>query len=355
MNIPVIFSINKSYLTPVTVVIKSIIDNSASNFDFYILSTTLEPSDEEQLRQFVISNSPNSNMTVINMKPYINQNLEHYMSRRKHYNHISCETYFRFYIPELFQEYKKVIYLDSDILVFDDLKKIFDVDISGKYAAVVKDIWNRKGHHTDTRPHLSFEAYFNEIIGVKSEDYFNAGVLVLNLTLIRKKKLYTKFWDFAYENSPLEFQDQDVLNAVFNGNVYYLETRWNLLKDFEDIYSLSKDLFIKKELDKARRNPGIVHYVGFDKPWKITTNSYSYIIEWWETFSKTGLLTHKDKVQFNKIKTSSHYKIYKPFFVFKIGTFDILHIYRCNFRYFVYLMGILVFRKTIKNRTSPEE
>ena len=353
MNIPVIFSINKSYLTQTCVVIQSILNNSASNFNFYILSTDIESSDEEKLRRFVTKRSPNSDLKTIDMKSHINHNLENYMSRRKFYNHISCETYFRFYIPELFNEYDKVIYLDADILVFDDLKKIFEIDISKHYAAVVKDIWQRylstvDSHNTETRPSLSFERYFKEIIGVRSENYFNAGVLVLNLASIRKDKLSDKFWDFAYKNSPLEFQDQDVLNAIFNGKVYYLETRWNLLKDFKKICQYSKDLLFKEELNKAWKCPGIVHYVGPDKPWKTSINAYPYIEEWWSVFSQTGLITRKEVIQFRKIKSSDRYRVYKPYFVFKIGRFDILHVYRQEFRYYIYLMGIRIFRKTIK-------
>ena len=57
------------------------------------------------------------------------------------------------------------------------------------------------------------------VLNVKHTQYFNAGVLLLNLKKIRRDNIEPKLWNFAIDRSPLDFQDQDVLNAVLGNKV----------------------------------------------------------------------------------------------------------------------------------------
>ena len=125
------------------------------------------------------------------------------MSRRDDYCYISVETFYRFYIPSLLPEYDKVIYLDADILVFDDLQNLYKIDVDQVYVGAVKDTYvtsivgqNKK---SETRPKISFRDYLATVLNVKHTQYFNAGVLLLNLNKIRRDNIEPKLWNFAID------------------------------------------------------------------------------------------------------------------------------------------------------------
>ena len=77
--------------------------------------------------------------------------------------------------------------------------------------------------------------------------------------------------------------DQDVLNFVFKGKIYYLNQRWNCIMNWDgliknktriDILKLApKSLF--NEYLEARKNPYIIHYAGSQKPWEYPSCDFS--------------------------------------------------------------------------------
>lgn len=168
----------------------------------------------------------------------VNLKLERYMSVRDDYNYISIETYFRFFIPQLFPNYKKMLYLDADILVFDDLRILYNEDISDYCMGVVQDtylevILKNDNIKMQTRPNLTYKEYFKQILGKLNIFYFNAGVLLLNLEKMRNDNIVKNLWEFSEKNAPLEYQDQDVLNAILESKVKFLDSKWNVLTGLE--------------------------------------------------------------------------------------------------------------------------
>lgn len=127
----------------------------------------------------------------------------------------------KFELPFLFDELDKLLYIDSDVLINADLGDFFATDISRVYAAVVKDIL------TYTNPnHMRW-------LETKLTTYFNSGVMLLNLELMRSHGLPEKLMDYRMYGRNA-FTDQDTLNVVFNGNVKYVSPYYNLLNCFFD-------------------------------------------------------------------------------------------------------------------------
>lgn len=167
-------------------------------------------------------------------------------------SHISIATWYRLLIPELLpQQFTKAIYLDCDLIVTENLGKLWDIDIEDNYLLAV------------TCPE-AFGAYVSSprrLINWKelgfSEDckYFNAGVLVLNLVKWRSDNMCSKALNYiAHNQKYIRWVDQDVLNAVIAGQWGELDPRWNLMEP--------KDMPPEKV-----NNAFIIHFTSAGKPW----------------------------------------------------------------------------------------
>lgn len=306
MNIPIVFAINNSYIKQIATVITSILKNcnKGTCYEFSIMHTDITTENQTLLKDY-IATFKNSTINFVDMNNFIKDtDLESLMSRRKNYTYISPETYFRFYIPEIFKNYDKIIYLDADIVVMKDIALLYNEDITEYFCGAIQDsfiasyIRNYK-RKTAQYPNLTYIQYLRTILGKKDNKYFNAGVLLLNLNKMREDNISQKLWQFAQEKSPLEFQDQDVLNAVFERKVKYIDTNWNCLKGFV-----------------SNKTPSIMHFVGPEKPW-IYNKSYSYnytcIDEWWKYYELTPYFNKEDLKIKKQIKKQNKSTLPKNF------------------------------------------
>ena len=124
--------------------------------------------------------------------------------------------------------------------------------------------------------------YWGRLSGMKG-GYINAGVTLMNLSEIRKRKLDAQ-WD-ALAGEKFYYQDQDILNITCKGAIAYLPPKYNRFayleeKDFGQF--IAEGIFTEEECREAMRSPVIIHYTG-DKPWKrYDTNMGSL---WWDYVS----------------------------------------------------------------------
>lgn len=157
----------------------------------------------------------------------------------------SVGSVYRFLIPTLFSDIDKVIYLDSDIIVNLDIKELYDIDLTGKPLAAVAEIEVDAGHHIAEPMH-----YLRYTGIVKSEDYFNSGVLSINLDYLRENyKTLTDGIKFVSEHPKCNYFDQDVLNYCYSKNYIKLPEKF--------------DVFVHTERRRRKGEPtrqAIYHY-----------------------------------------------------------------------------------------------
>ena len=135
----------------------------------------------------------------------------------------SIATFYRFFIPVVFpNDIEKAIYLDSDIIVNIDINEFWKIELGDKVLGVVPE--NTLGAKSQNQP-LCLAGY------VKGEDYFNAGVLLMNLTLLREKEAtIIGGIKFLSENPQYEkYLDQDVLNYCFSTESLTLPVKFNMM------------------------------------------------------------------------------------------------------------------------------
>lgn len=184
---------------------------------------------------------------------------------------ITTPTYYRFAIAGMLPQHKKCIYLDSDIVVCSDLTELFNHELSNNYLAGVKS----SAHHTRNEEKT---ADYLQKSGLESMDnYINAGVLLMNLQLIREDRIEERFAEASLKEYPT--QDQTILNVICYDRILHLPFKYNITALRMTEQKRLKIVFSKDELREAKRSPSIIHYGGKYKPWDDVSTSLSHY--WW--------------------------------------------------------------------------
>ncbi|CAB3758218.1 hypothetical protein GQ57_32160 [Burkholderia sp. MSh2] len=187
--------------------------------------------------------------------------------------HFSAATFYRLSLGELLANHDRVVYVDADTIVLDDLSTLYDMDMEGNAAAAVPDVIMRSFAATGV-PAMKEAGgaragdYLRNWLGMgdHGDDYFQAGLIVIDLQRFREMNIRDK----AYQDLISKrywFLDQDVLNRHLVGQVKFLDLGWNVVNVSMDVISgLTSNLATKvREVFSA---PKMVHYAGFEaKPW----------------------------------------------------------------------------------------
>ena len=166
-------------------------------------------------------------------------------------------TWYRIFLPNLFPDLDRVLFLDLDLIVIKSLRDLWEADMNGRLVAAVTNVL--PAHYADALTGAGFD----------SSNYFNAGVLLMDLTKMRQEGCTEAMVDYGVTNAErLVLRDQDALNAVLGDRRLALAPRWNCMNSFF-VYPWSADIFDPTDLEDAKRNPAVRHFEGpgINKPW----------------------------------------------------------------------------------------
>ncbi len=244
--IPIFFAVDDNYAPFLSVALISMMDNASPNYDYrvYILIEKLSKANREKL---LAHKKGNFSIEFVSVEKHINK-LKAKLHLRAYY---TKSTYYRFFIPDLFPQYDKGLYLDCDIAVSGDVLKLYNTELGDNYVAAVTD-----RVITDIPV---FNEYSEKVLCVNNRDYFNAGILVMNLKKFREEKILVNIQKLMEWKTFKVAQDQDYLNVFCHNKVVYLDERWNLTPF--------------PYLDKNIK-PYIVHYKINWKPWHYSGVNY---------------------------------------------------------------------------------
>lgn len=239
-------------------------NNKDSSIDVFILTSC---KDGEFGKFTKLANKYNQNIQIVNIEDSLFKDFP-----IKDTDHISKTTYCRLFASEyLPKEIDKVLYLDCDIIVNKSLTDLYETDISEYSASVVIDC----DFYREKR---------NQELGITTPNtYFNAGVLLLNLRYWRENNLIERFIQFnnSYTHS-LDTHDQDILNAVLQGEVLYLP----ITNNFQTLFLLkgSRKNYVatlNHQISSATlEDIVIIHYCTPVKPWNCWHFYYPFHSVW---------------------------------------------------------------------------
>ena len=170
-------------------------------------------------------------------------------------------TYYRLLLPGLLPRERKILYLDSDLLVRGDLAPLWETDLAGRPTAAVRDILI-----STTLSHIPR----HETVGLDPDaPYFSAAVLLMDLDAWRGRKIGQRTIAFiAAHPECIRWWDQDGLNAVSNGDWTEVDPRWNVYAESARLLGWEAPSERKEEIERLVAEQRILHFATRYKPWK---------------------------------------------------------------------------------------
>lgn len=219
--INILFNIDSNYINQCKTVIRSIKTHCNKDITFYIIGDVKLDYEDVNI---VYLNIPD--ISIIKSKT--------------NYRHLTTIAIYRLFAPYLL-DVDKVLYLDSDIIVLDDISKLWDYE--PEYIAGVQDPLYKRQAKKNGLKHL----------------YINSGVMIMNLKNLRKIDYLARISRTQNAGYNLSLLDQDIINIALGDKIEHLPLEWNV---YSKIYPETT-----YDMIEAREKPSIIHWCGQEKPW----------------------------------------------------------------------------------------
>ncbi len=230
------FAINQRFIRPLGTTLFSILRLHRGPVTAYILSST--PLNAAPLQKLG-ERFPNLNLHFLVVDPkQLNE-----LPVSTELDHITNDTFLRFFLPTLLPNHSKVLYLDADIIACESLLPLWNTPIFEVFCAGVNDSYIDAINHKEA---LGFNA---------EERYINAGVLLLNLDKMRANQSTRQLIDLT-ATTTFRFLDQDAINLHFRSQLVELPEKYNVTSDS-----------LRRKANPFRKHPALLHYTSPFKPW----------------------------------------------------------------------------------------
>ena len=267
----VVCAADDKYAMPLAVTVRSAIENLKGNYKIllFILDGGIKNKNKQRILKSL--SSEKCNIRFLSIPDELVRDFEEsheYLRTVKaakitsKLDYISIASYYRLIISEILpEEYEKLIYLDSDLVVKGDIGQLWQTDLAENYVLAAQDTWIK---YVSTSQGLLNYQELGIPVGSK---YFNAGVLVINLKKWRTDRISSKAISYLKQNKDyVRYHDQDVLNALFANRWGELDPRWNLSATNCAGYS-QESPFSEDVYNTIISDPYILHYTTEKKPW----------------------------------------------------------------------------------------
>ncbi len=243
--IPVFFASDENYAPFLATAAYSVLAHTTTPIDFYVLDGGISKTSKQKIAD--------------SLKPFPNHTIRYAdmsqmgLERFPNLKHYTLNSFSRYFIPELFPDLGKIIYLDADIIVKKDIAELYNQSLDGyPVGAVLEDFYI---HNYTTLKEKIYPAY------AAGDQYFNNGVLLMDIPKFIQKNFAQQLIDTTIAlYDTLSCPDQDIFNIVFENNFKKLDYRFNFMPDMQD-------LLYQKHPHVKPVDPVIIHYTA-GKPWK---------------------------------------------------------------------------------------
>ena len=248
-NIPIFLSSDNNYAPFVATIMASILSNTNSFIEFYVLDGGITSKNVEKIQSL---KNNFSNFSV----EFIKIDYEKYFKDLKVKNHWTKAVYTRLLIPNIKPNINKTIFMDVDIIITGDIANLYNEDLEDYALGAVWEQWAEYGINKQHKIRMQLS---------DNHKYFNAGVLLIDCTKWRDNNILEKLFDIAEKYKDcLELQDQDMLNKYFDNNYKVLEQKYNYLTTNFYVND-TQELYI------------IRHLTGNVRPWQLNPTTASIV------------------------------------------------------------------------------
>ena len=238
--IPIFYACDDTFVKYTIVSLHSIIANASKEYQYHVYVLHTGITEGMMQRLYALAND-NFTVSFEDVTSYM-QSISDKLPIRDYY---SKTTYYRLFIAEMFPEYTKAIYIDSDTVVQGDISKLYHTDIGDSYLGA--------SHEQAMVQVDEYGTYVEKVIGISRHNFFNAGVLLINCEQFRLRAVLDKFIEYLHIYNFVVTQDEDYLNLICKDHVYWLDQRWNT-----EIFG---------EIPYPIEEACVLHYIMTSKPW----------------------------------------------------------------------------------------
>ena len=234
-NIAICLSSDNNYVQHLAAAISSVLKhkNDQECVCVYIIDGGISEENKEKLSFF----TKNYACEISYILPDMNKLKSCHTFKR---DYISLAAYYRLFIPELIPNEDRIIYMDCDVIARASLNELYNKEFNNNLVLGVIDV--------AVKPHSK---------RLNLEKYINSGVMLLNCQGMREENSVEKIVDWIANNqAKIECHDQDIINAVFEGRIGYIEKEFN-----------TQAILDNEGMFKDVENPVLIHFISPKKPW----------------------------------------------------------------------------------------
>ena len=216
--IPVFYACDDNFVKYTIVSLRSMMENATkgNQYKIYVLNTDIS----ERMKK-VMYDMAGGDFEVQFVD--VSEQIESIKDRLPIRDYYSKTTYFRLFIAEMFPQYEKAVYIDSDTVVLGDIAEFYNHELGDKWLG---------GAHEQAMVQIDeYGTYVEECVGVERDNYFNAGVILINCEQFRRQRVLEQFLQHLREYDFVVTQDEDYLNLICHNHVLWLDTKWNMEGD----------------------------------------------------------------------------------------------------------------------------
>lgn len=228
-----------TYSVNVLIVMYSVIHKTSSRVKFHIfIDDSVSEANKEKMRKLTNGTQHEIEFCMVDMEKY---NIEGDFIQE-----YTVGALMRLLIPDVLPDLTKTIYMDADLLINKDVAELWNIDITDVALAAVSD---SGATERNTGEMIIREGY------VRAEDYFNSGLLLLNLDKIREMGVLVEMaMEYLDSHRHSMWPDQDALNYIYRDSKILIDECWNILVPIE------------REKNQWMRE-GIYHFAGKHYLW----------------------------------------------------------------------------------------
>lgn len=263
MNI--LYTLNDNFVPQVASSITSVCENNraARDITFFLFAKDISKENQKKLRQLI--NHYHRHLKIIAL-----DDLESYFPFKFDTGGWNPIVLSRLLLHKILpKKVDKILYLDGDTIILGDLTNLYNNDMNGQAVGACIE--------------SACPKFMKQSLGLKNTNYYNAGVLLINVDKWRQEKIGEGIIQYYQShNGKLFANDQDAINGYLKNQIYTLPPKYNYGSvldqysyDFLKKLEYPANYFSKSDYEKAKHHPIIIHYAGENRPWrKYNTHEY---------------------------------------------------------------------------------
>ncbi|MFI3300977.1 MAG: glycosyltransferase [Candidatus Gastranaerophilales bacterium] len=236
--IPLVFGCSNDYVPYLYVGISSIIENMNPNinYELNIMSYLYTEQSKKELLKLCEGHG-NIKMRIIDAEPLIeaHQNyLKRFWQTRPNVSNSQIAVCLTLFFEAFFDGYSKMLYLDSDLIVNNDVSELFGIELGKNTIGATLDYQVIMATHNGLSVGgVNLKEYYVNELKLDMSKYINAGVILFDLNKLKNIDYMKKALDYSSKNE-FPLSDQTLYNLFFNNDIKILPIEWNYQAAFYD-------------------------------------------------------------------------------------------------------------------------